>query len=187
MNVFALLFCAMLYVKGHVAPSSTNSGTTGSVVMDYYWGTELYPRILGWDVKMFTNCRAGMMFWAVGIVCFAHKNMEVNGGTMSIGMAVNVALQLVYISKFFYWEMGYMCSMVSPPKMEAGGISGAGRADSSLTTLLSLRSSPHRTFNMTELATTFAGDASSGSRLSTRLIRSISRNMHPRFPTSRHC
>jgi len=72
---------------------------------------ELYPRILGWDVKMFTNCRAGMMFWAVGILCFAHKNIEEHDGVLSLGMAVNVILQLVYISKFFYWEMGYMCSM----------------------------------------------------------------------------
>jgi 7-dehydrocholesterol reductase len=138
MNVFALLFCAMLLIKGHVAPSSTDSGSNGSVVMDYYWGMELYPRILGWDVKMFTNCRAGMMFWAVGILCFAHKNMQLHGGTLQLGMAVNVALQLIYITKFFYWyvvlvcmyvcisyyiynanmiiylyrEMGYMCSMV---------------------------------------------------------------------------
>lgn len=55
---------------------------------------------------------AGMMFWAVGILCFAHKNMEVNGGNLQLGMAINVALQLIYITKFFYWEMGYMCSMV---------------------------------------------------------------------------
>ena len=103
MNVFALLFCAMLLIKGHVAPSSTDSGSNGSVVMDYYWGMELYPRILGWDVKMFTNCRAGMMFWAVGILCFAHKNMQLHGGTLQLGMAVNVALQLIYITKFFYW------------------------------------------------------------------------------------
>ena len=75
------------------------------------WGMELMPRILGFDVKMFTNCRTGMMFWAVGIICFAHKNMELNDGVLSIGMAVNVILQLVYITKFFYWEMGYMCSM----------------------------------------------------------------------------
>jgi hypothetical protein len=60
---------------------------------------------------MFTNCRAGMTFWAVGILCFAHKNMEVNNGVLNMGMAVNVALQLIYIAKFYYWEMGYMCSM----------------------------------------------------------------------------
>jgi len=112
MNIFALVFCFMLLIKGHVAPSSTDSGSNGSLVMDYYWGMELYPQIMGWDVKMVTNCRAGMMFWAVGILCFAHKNMELHDGTLQLGMAVNVALQLIYITKFFNWEMGYMCSMV---------------------------------------------------------------------------
>ena len=52
-----------------------------------------------------------MMFWGVGTVCFAHKNMEVNGGSLTLGMFLNVALQLVYVTKFFHWEMGYMCSM----------------------------------------------------------------------------
>lgn len=28
-------------------------------------GTELYPRIFGFDVKVFTNCRFGMMYWAL--------------------------------------------------------------------------------------------------------------------------
>jgi len=111
MNVFAFLFCIMLLIKGHVAPSSTDSGTNHNAIIDFYWGMELYPRIMGWDVKMFTNCRVGMMFWAVGILCFAAKNMQVNGGVLSNGMLVNVALQLIYITKFFYWEMGYMCSM----------------------------------------------------------------------------
>lgn len=111
MNVFAWCFCTMLLVKGHVAPSSTDSGTNGSWIQDFYWGMELYPRILDWDLKMFTNCRSGMMFWAVGIVCFAYKNMELHDGQLQYGMAVSVALQLVYIFKFFHWEMGYMCSM----------------------------------------------------------------------------
>jgi 7-dehydrocholesterol reductase len=122
MNVFAWAFCTMLLIKGHVAPSSTDSGTNGNWVIDFYWGMELYPRLWGWDLKMFTNCRSGMMFWAVAIVCFAYKNQELqqeryawnsnaSAGTLQYGMAVSVALQLVYISKFFYWEMGYMCSM----------------------------------------------------------------------------
>jgi 7-dehydrocholesterol reductase len=82
---------------------------------------ELYPRILGWDVKVFTNCRSGMMFWAVAIVSFCYKNLQLhndassdNTGTFAgvqYGMLASVAIQLVYITKFFYWEMGYMCSM----------------------------------------------------------------------------
>lgn len=111
MNVFALAFCLGLMIKGHVAPSTADSGTNGSWILDYYWGMELYPRIFGWDVKVFTNCRMGMMFWAVGIVSFCYKNAQLHGGSLQLGMAASVGIQLVYITKFFYWEAGYMCSM----------------------------------------------------------------------------
>ncbi|KAL7570058.1 hypothetical protein ACA910_017094 [Epithemia clementina (nom. ined.)] len=111
MNIFALLFCTMLLIKGYVAPSSSDSGTTGSIIHDFYWGMELYPRILGWDVKVFTNCRTGMMFWVIGILCYCYKNMELNNGQLQNAMACSVAIQLIYLSKFYYWEMGYMCSM----------------------------------------------------------------------------
>ena len=79
LNVFALGFCLFLYVKGAVKPSTDDAGTNGSFIMDYYWGVELYPEVLGWDVKMFTNCRSGMMFWSVGEICFA-KVREAEGG-----------------------------------------------------------------------------------------------------------
>lgn len=52
MNAFALLFCVLLYLKGVLAPSTSDSGSTGNPVMDYYWGTELYPRIFGIDIKV---------------------------------------------------------------------------------------------------------------------------------------
>lgn len=62
MCIFSFMFCAMLNIKGLHFPSSSDSGSTGNRVLDFYWGTELYPRILGWDVKMFTNCRYGRRF-----------------------------------------------------------------------------------------------------------------------------
>jgi 7-dehydrocholesterol reductase len=37
MNLFALAFCLMLFVKGHVAPSGPDSGTNGSIIQDFYW------------------------------------------------------------------------------------------------------------------------------------------------------
>jgi len=111
MNVFALAFCTLLLIKGYVAPSGPDSGTNGSLLIDFYWGTELYPRIAGFDVKLFTNCRMGMAFWSVAVLSFCYKNMQLNNGTLQAGLAVSVCLQLVYITKFFYWEMGYMCSM----------------------------------------------------------------------------
>ncbi len=109
LNLFSLLFCLFLYMKGKYAPSSSDSSTTGNIIFDYYWGTELYPRIFGWDVKMFTNCRFGMMGWALCIVSFAAKQDQLYG--LSDSMFVAVALQLLYISKFFFWETGYLRSL----------------------------------------------------------------------------
>jgi 7-dehydrocholesterol reductase len=111
LNVFAWVFCLMLLIKGHFVPSSTDHGTTGNIIIDFYWGMELYPRIFGWDVKQFTNCRFGLMFWAVALLCFGFKNIELNHGTLQIGLAISIGLQLIYLTKFYYWEMGYMCSM----------------------------------------------------------------------------
>lgn len=60
MNLGSLLFCLFLYVKGIWFPSSTDNGSSGNPIMDYYWGTELYPRIGPVDLKLITNCRWGM-------------------------------------------------------------------------------------------------------------------------------
>jgi 7-dehydrocholesterol reductase len=110
MNVMAFIFCIALVIKGYTMPSGLDSGTTGSIVQDFYWGTELYPRIGPFDVKQMTNCRCGMMFWAVAIIAFGYKNMELQPDhNIQYGMAISILLQLIYITKFFHWEMGYMC------------------------------------------------------------------------------
>lgn len=109
LNVFSLLFCLMLYIKGQLAPSSTDRGSSGNFIFDYYWGIELYPRILGWDVKTFTNCRVGMMSWAIIIFSFAAKQSQLYG--LSNSMVIAVLIQLVYITKFFWWETGYLRSL----------------------------------------------------------------------------
>jgi 7-dehydrocholesterol reductase len=109
LNFFSLLFCLFLYFKGRYKPSSTDSGTTGHAIFDYFWGMELYPRIFGWDVKMFTNCRFGMMGWGLIIISFAAKQNQLYG--LSDSMMVAVSLQLLYIAKFFWWETGYLRSM----------------------------------------------------------------------------
>ncbi len=110
MNLFALLFCGFLYPKGIYFPSSTDCGTTGNILFDYYWGTELYPRIFGWDVKQFTNCRFGMVFWPISTISYAYAQYE-RFGYVSDSMIVNMSLQLCYCFKFFLWETGYLASM----------------------------------------------------------------------------
>ena len=47
-----------------------------------------------------------MMGWPLLILCYAAKQHQLYG--LSDSMLVSVAIQLVYITKFFHWEMGYM-------------------------------------------------------------------------------
>jgi len=116
LSYFSAVFCLWLYWKGLKAPSTKDSGSTGSFLFDYFWGTELYPRVgkqfwsLGWDVKQFTNCRWGMMFWGVGVLSFAAKQVEIEGKLFD-SMFVSVFVQFVYVLKFFMWETGYFNTM----------------------------------------------------------------------------
>lgn len=110
MNLFAIIFVLLLYLKGVYAPSSTDSGRTGSgFIFDYYWGTELYPRVFGIDIKVLTNCRFGMTVWPLLVCIFALKSYELHGFVDS--MFVAAVLQLAYITKFFSWEGGYMSTI----------------------------------------------------------------------------
>ncbi|CAF2097791.1 unnamed protein product [Brassica rapa subsp. trilocularis] len=89
------IFCVLLYVKGHVAPSSSDSGSCGNLIIAFYWGMELYPRISkNFDIKIFTNCRFGMMSWAVLAITYCIKQYEING-RVSDSMLVNTILMLV--------------------------------------------------------------------------------------------
>ena len=109
LNLFSLGFCLILYLKGRFRPSGPDHGLSGNFIFDYYWGTELYPRIAGWDVKQFTNCRFGLMSWPLILLSFAAKQHELYG--LSDSMIVAVALQLLYVTKFFFWETGYLRSL----------------------------------------------------------------------------
>lgn len=110
LNFTALAFCVFLYFKGRYFPSSTDNSHTGNFIFDYYWGTELYPRIFGWDVKQFTNCRFGMTGWAVAVTSFAFAQKNIYG-TADWSIIISAALIVIYLLKFFIWESGYMRSM----------------------------------------------------------------------------
>jgi 7-dehydrocholesterol reductase len=109
LTVSAFVFCAFLYAKGRYAPSSSDAGTTGNPVFDFYWGVELFPTLFGFNLKQLFNCRIGMMGWAVTIVSFAAAQRE--DGALATSMIVSVLLQLIYIFKFFVWEGGYLASL----------------------------------------------------------------------------
>ncbi len=107
--LFGSVFAVLLYVKGHVAPSGTDTCFTGYRIYDFYVGTELYPKIFGVDVKVFTNCRFGMTVWPMLVVIYTIKSYEMFGFVDS--MWVSSILQLAYITKFFWWEAGYYRSI----------------------------------------------------------------------------
>ncbi|XP_045159809.2 uncharacterized protein LOC123525122 [Mercenaria mercenaria] len=110
MNVYSYIFVFMLYIKGIYTPSTTDSGRTGKgFIFDYYWGTELYPRVFGIDIKVLTNCRFALTVWPLLVCICALKSYELYGFVDS--MLVTTILQLFYITKFFIWEAGYYGTM----------------------------------------------------------------------------
>jgi len=110
MSVVSLVFCLFLYIKGLYFPSGTDHGSSNNPVMDYYWGTELYPRIFGWDVKVFTNCRFGLMLWALLPIAFMGATVEL-GCPLTYAQVINTVLQVIYVAKFFAWETGYFSTI----------------------------------------------------------------------------
>jgi len=63
------------------------------------------------SLQVLTNCRFGCTVWALFPMCFAFKSYELYGFEASINMYVSLAILLVYLTKFFWWEAGYMCTI----------------------------------------------------------------------------
>lgn len=85
-EIYSVLICAtyitttLLYVKGHMAPCSSDWGSSGNVLGDFFWGMELCPRLSSvFDIKVFMNYRLGIMGWAILVISFAIKQYEVQG------------------------------------------------------------------------------------------------------------
>ena len=109
LNVLGIVLSLILYVKGLTFPSSSENGSSGNLIFDFYWGTDLYPRFFGWDVKMFTNSRFGLMFLQM-MVFSATAKQYMSYGYVSDSMWVNCVLQTQYLFKFYLWEEGYFKS-----------------------------------------------------------------------------
>ena len=110
--LFALIFCLFLYFKGRYRPSSEDHSLSGNFIWDYYWGVELHPALFGINLKQLINCRISMMGWSVIVCSFAAKQAELNpGGHVSNSMLVSVAITVIYLFRFFWWESGYFTSL----------------------------------------------------------------------------
>lgn len=110
MSLGCAALCLLLHLKGRIAPTSPDAGSSGSAVLDYFWGTELHLSVLGVDLKQLLNCRVGMMGWSLLVVSFtAHQHQHL--GYVTTALAVSAVLQIVYILKFFAWEKGYLSTL----------------------------------------------------------------------------
>jgi len=110
---FALMFGA-LCCPTNVADVHWNSNP----VLSYWRGWELYPYWFGINCKQLINSRIGMTQWA--LICLVHilkdfDNMkQLSGGhsppwtqVLCSPVFISGALQIVYLLKFFWWEIGY--------------------------------------------------------------------------------
>ena len=110
LNIFGLVLCVFLVFKGLYFPSTGDHGSSGSFIKDFLWGTELYPRVFGLDIKRWVNCRVSMTFWQLAGLSFAYRSYTLHG-VIDWGLVLSAASQFLYLAKFFLWEMGYMRSI----------------------------------------------------------------------------
>ena len=111
LNAGALALSALLCAKGLYRPSTADSGGSGSLILSFYWGTELYPRICNGlvDLKVLLIARFGITLWALFALSFAFKSAQLApDGRIPNGQLVSSSLMIVYICKFYWWERWYM-------------------------------------------------------------------------------
>ena len=98
-HVSLLMYCRYLF---NDEKNMSEPLRTGNFLKDFYKGIELHPRTFyGDDIKLLINSRFGMMLWG----CIVFLVMYVSE---SLTVMTSGAIQLMYITKFFAWEDGYV-------------------------------------------------------------------------------
>jgi 7-dehydrocholesterol reductase len=111
LNIGAMMFCLYLYYKGNSHPSTRDvTFSDRGFLYDFFTGIELYPNVLGVDVKKIVNCRFSMTFWMVYGISATAASYSLHG-ELDYGLLACSALTYVYLFKFFWWEIGYMRSI----------------------------------------------------------------------------
>jgi len=105
LNVFSLVFCVFLLIKGRWFPEVSEGALDKPLPYQFYAGIELHPRLFGVDIKQWTNCRMGMMGWALLVLNFSFASIKLN--YFQLAPLANSVLINLYLAKFFYWETGY--------------------------------------------------------------------------------
>ena len=115
LSVITLLcfaFALGLYVWGTVRPDGS-AETSGDFAADYFFGMILNPRLPsrdGFDFKFFCESRPSLIGWMVVNASFAVAQFE-QYGSVSPSMAIVLALQLLYVADYFWFEQAILSTI----------------------------------------------------------------------------
>ncbi|KAF5602676.1 7-dehydrocholesterol reductase [Fusarium subglutinans] len=109
MNLAGFVISALALVKAYVMPTHPEDRKfSGSFLYDFFMGIELNPRLgENFDLKLFSNGRAGMMVWT--LIDFSNMAYQYqNQGFVEPSLILVTALQTIYVVDFFVNESWYL-------------------------------------------------------------------------------
>ncbi|KAL6916726.1 hypothetical protein FSST1_008221 [Fusarium sambucinum] len=109
MNLAGFVISALAFVKAYVVPCHPEDRKfSGSALYDFFMGIELNPRLGDkFDLKLFSNGRAGMMVWT--LIDFSNMAYQYqNQGYVELSLILVTALQTLYVLDFFINESWYL-------------------------------------------------------------------------------
>lgn len=101
LNIYGIILAIFLYYNSFEVQNPNEPIVSGNPIKDIYKGVELHPKCIFGDIKILINSRFGMMLW--GNIVLAAMMTKYNLAVFTSGI-----IQLVYITKFFAWEDGYV-------------------------------------------------------------------------------
>jgi 7-dehydrocholesterol reductase len=111
-TIVGLSLSLAAYIKGLLWPTNADCTIRGPSYFfyDFCLGTELNPRIFGFDIKLFFIGRVGMIGWGIMILSYATAQYELYG-YISNSMVLLVVLQMVYVIDWAWKESWYLATL----------------------------------------------------------------------------
>nr|XP_046147642.1 delta(14)-sterol reductase LBR isoform X2 [Oncorhynchus gorbuscha] len=110
----SVLLSVYLYVRSRWATQDllAPGGNSGSVIYDFFMGSELNPRIKGFDLKYFCELRPGLIGWLVINAAMALAEMQLHHlDYPSPAMILVNCFHLLYVLDAFWHEEGILSYM----------------------------------------------------------------------------
>jgi protein-S-isoprenylcysteine O-methyltransferase Ste14 len=101
-NIFCYVLCFCFYWN-RKRFGMQQERITNNVIIDFWLGTALNPRIGDFDVKLFFEARPGLIAWVALDLAFAAKQYQLHG-FVSVPMILVCAFHFWYVSDYFFHE-----------------------------------------------------------------------------------